>query len=179
MTYTLWSRGELLGESTLGYVRCFPNIRTGDLRATPKGVAVIERLTQARADCRATTKRVLWEKSESPVPESELKELMADYDAARDQEEALAMELRAPDGSVIPTTDIYVLDTEYLIAIGREAEEEDESAEIVLSEEDQAAVDEMLAEWEEDHPPWAQQEPEREPERYQIHVTLVDQWSIP
>lgn len=177
--YTLWSRGELLGESTLGYVRVYPNLRTGDLQVTQKGMAVIDRLTQARSDWRTTAKRVLDGKSERPVPESEMNELLADMNAAQDQEEALAMELRAPDGSVIPTEDIWVVDTEYLLAIDKESESDDDSAEEPLSEEDQAAVDEMLEEWEEDHPPWARQEPEREPERFQIHVRLVDQWAIP
>lgn len=177
MMYTLWSRGELLGESTLGYVRVYPNLRTGDLQVTPKGMAVIDRLTQARSDWRTTAKRVLDRQSERPVPESEMNELLADMNSAHDQEQALGMELHAPDGSVIPTEDIYVVDTEYLLAIAKECEEEDDD--IVLSDEDQAAVDEMLEEWEDDHPPWAQPEPEREPERFQIHVRLVDQWAIP
>ena len=45
MTYTLWSHGELLGESALDYVRVFPDLRTGDLYVTTKGRMLIERLT--------------------------------------------------------------------------------------------------------------------------------------
>jgi hypothetical protein len=179
MMYTLWSRGELLGESALGYVRVYPNLRTGDLQVTQKGLTVIDRLTQARSDWRSTAKRVLDCKSANTVPESDMNELLADMNAAQDLEEAFAMELRGPDGSVIPTEDIYVVDTEYLLAIAKESESEEDSAEEALSEQDQAAVEEMLEEWEDDHPPWAQQEPEREPERFQIHVRLVDQWAIP
>lgn len=50
MTYTLWSRGELLEESGLGYVRVFPRLRTGALHATPKGRIAFERLSQTHAD---------------------------------------------------------------------------------------------------------------------------------
>jgi hypothetical protein len=34
MTYTLWSRGRLLGESPLDFVRCIPKLRVGFLHPT-------------------------------------------------------------------------------------------------------------------------------------------------
>ena len=182
MAFTLWSRGELLGETELGYVRVFPKLRTGDLRVTPKGLAVIGRLTQARSDCVDTLRRLNRSKSHDQFRDAELKELTADMDSARDQEDAVALELRGPNGTVIPTEDIWVKDTEYLIALAAQADEEFESSESHPVEDAiiAAAVAEMeehLAELEEDNPPWAQQE--REPERFQIHVMLVNEWSIP
>jgi hypothetical protein len=50
MTYTLWSHGELLGESALDYVRVFPEVRMGDLEPTTRGLTLIGRLTQTRED---------------------------------------------------------------------------------------------------------------------------------
>ena len=42
--------------------------------------------------------------------------MTADMAAADDYEEALALELRRPDGSVVPTEEIYVRDTEFMLA---------------------------------------------------------------
>jgi hypothetical protein len=57
MAYTLWSHGELLGESALDYVRVDPNLRTGDLQMTERGLIVIDRLTQVREDCYRSARR--------------------------------------------------------------------------------------------------------------------------
>ena len=184
MTYTLWSHGELLGESELDYVRVFSHLRTGDLQVTPKGLIAIERLTQTRADSYYATRRLNRERSHGTIDPSDEKTLLADLAAEHDQHEALAFELHAPNGSVIPTESIFVTDTEYLLAIGREADEEDTSPPIdglegVLDADDLDALVDQLEEFEEDHPPWAQSATEREPARFQISVTLKDEWSIP
>jgi len=46
----------------------------------------------------------------------------ADFAAATARFEALELELRAPDGTVIPTKDITINDCDWLIEIGEEAE---------------------------------------------------------
>ena len=183
MIYTLWSRGELLGESELDYVRVFPHLRTGDLQVTPKGLIAIERLTQTHADSYYAARRVNHERSPGTVDPSDEKTVFADLAAEHDQYEALALELRAPNGSVIATDSIFVTDTDYLLAIGSEPDEEDASPPVVevegvLDPDDLAALEHELLEFEEDHPPWAQSAPAREPARFQISVTLKDQWAV-
>ena len=182
--YTLWSKGELLGESELGYVRVFPRLRTGDLKTTPKGLIAIERLTQTHADSHYSARRLTSEKLQDTVGPSDEKTLLADLAAEADQYEALALELRAPDGSVIATESIYVADTDYLQAIDSERDEEDEfptdvASEDLLDSDDRAALQQQLEEFEEDYPPWVQPAPEREPVRFQISVTVKDEWAIP
>lgn len=184
MTYTLWGHGELLGESELDYVRVFPNLRTGDLQVTPKGLIAIERLTQTRADSYYTARRLIIEKSHGPIDPSDQRTLFADLAAERDQHEALALELHAPDGSVIATESITVTDTDYLLAIGSDPFEEDTSPPVdalegVLDSDDLAALERELEAFEADHPPWAQPATEREPVRFQISVMLKDEWAIP
>ena len=184
MTYTLWSHGELLGESELDYVRVFPLLRMGDLQVTPKGLIAIERLTQTHADSYYGARRVNNERSRGTVDPSDEKTLFADLAAEQDQHEALILELHAPNGSVIATESIYVTDTDYLRAMDSEPDKEDASPPVValegvLDPDDLAALEQELEELEEDHPPWAQPAPAREPVRFQISVTLKDEWAIP
>ena len=67
------------------------------------------------------------------------------------------------------------------LAIDEERAEEDEFPEgaprEITEDDDLAAAEAMVEQWEEDHPPWAQRGPEREPVLFHIHVTLKDQWS--
>lgn len=175
MAYTLWSHGELLGQSALDYVRALPNYRTGDLEVTAKGLVVFERISQTHADGYYVMKRAN-ESVARGVPDASADEaLYADMASEADQYEALALELRGPDGTVIPTEEIWVRDTEFLMSIADESDEE----KAPLSAEDEAAVQELIAEFEEDHPPWAVDGPAREPVRFQVHVRLLDDWAIP
>jgi hypothetical protein len=183
MMYSLWSHGELLGESTLDYVRVINTLRTGDLQLTPKGLTVIGRLTQTRDDSYRGARRVIAERSDSGDESSE-PTLRADLSALHDQYDALALELRAPNGEVIPTDDIHVTDTEWLLAIDRERHGEEESSTEDAMDGGQDpdfladAVD-QLAEWVVEHPSWLPEPPERPFARFQISVTLIDEWSIP
>lgn len=185
MTYTLWSHGELIGESELDCVRVYTHLRAGDLQVTPKGLLVLDRVSQTHADAYGTARRLSREKSRGQVLASADNALFADLAAERDQYEALALELRAPNGTVVPTEDIYVRDTWYLLAIGFEADEEDELAvmndtpEHVRDSDDATGMDVLLEELENDLLPWEQTAPAREPPRFQLFVKLVDEWAIP
>jgi hypothetical protein len=184
MTYTLWSHGELLGESALDYVRVLPAVRTGDLDVTERGLIVMERLSQTREDCYRSALRVNKENPED-VDESDLAALHADLDAQRDQHDALALELRGSDGSVIPTDGIYISDTFYLRRIDDEREAEGPFITIVTANDDPGADDmtrveeEQFEEIEEQRAPWLSEPPERELVRFQIAVMLRDEWAIP
>lgn len=183
MTYTLWSHGEQLGESALDYVRVINTLRTGDLELTQKGLTVIGRLTQTREDSYRSARRVNMERSGSHDESSE-QTLRADLTALNDQYEALALELRAPNGEVIPTDDIHVTDTEFLLAIDRERDEAQESSteDAINGGQDPdflADFVDELAELAVEHPSWLPEAPERPPARFQLSVTLTNEWSIP
>lgn len=183
MTYTLWSRDELLGESALDYVRVMDNVRTGDLQLTQKGLVLIGRLTQTREDSYRSARRVNIERPAAGDEASE-QALRADLAALRDQYDVLALELRAPNGEVIPTDDIHVTDTEFLLAIDRERDEEAESAMEDDSDDDPDSVlaadlEDQLAALVVERPPWLPEAPHRPPARFQLSVTLTDEWSIP
>jgi hypothetical protein len=179
MTYTLWSHGELLGESALDYVRVFPEVRMGDLEPTTRGLTLIGRLTQTREDSYRSARRV----TNPGVDASEDSEtsFYADAKAFNDQYNALALELHAADGTVIPTEDIHIVDTEALLSRDRELKDvsDDDDLDEGLDAEADAAAAELLAAWEEDHPAWLQQGPKRPPARFQISVTLINEWAIP
>ena len=177
MTYTLWSHGELLGESALDYVRVDPNVRMGDLHVTARGLLFIERLTQSHEDAYHAACRLRNE----PVNESDLKALQADLGAERDQHERLAFELRGPDGSVLDTERIDVTDTDYLRSIGNDSCDEDgfEAERSVAECDDLYAFEDCLAEFSDESRPWLPEAPEHEPVRFQIMARLKSPWSIP
>ena len=201
MTYSLWSRGRQLGESPLDFVRCLPGLRVGFLHPTSLGNALLpvaagvtpaslafgHMLRSLKRDC---PEKVWLEMTE-----------YADYISACDEEAALELELRGPDGKVIPTKDIAVRDTEFLIAWSeeaakRDAERSEDSANPSTmvaanaarpweSEQDEIDVDDMIEEFEalaaEDAADacWRPPREERRWMRYQLQVQLASDWLIP
>jgi hypothetical protein len=71
--------------------------------------------------------------------------LHADVMAAWDQEQALELELRREDGTVIPTSDIGIIDTHYLLSIPDSMDEEEDEYE--LTPEQEAEIEEIVAEF--------------------------------
>jgi hypothetical protein len=120
------------------------------------------------------------ERSRGVVAEADEKAVAADCAAELDQYEVLQLELRAPNGMPIPTEDIFVRDTEYLMALARDADEEVDSTDVatdgVVDEDDLAALEELAFE---DDMPWAQPSSDQKPVRFQLHVRLVEEWAIP
>ena len=178
--YTLWSHGELLGESALDYVRVIPDLRTGDLHLTSRGLTLLDRLAQTHADAYYSLRRL----NSEPSNQSHAKSMAADCAAEQDQYESLALELRAPDQRVIPTEDIWIRDTEFSQAIGTECDshEEESLTDLTLAEgsdPDLEAFEAQLMELAEDPPPWVSEGPPREFPRFQLYVRLKDEWSIP
>lgn len=205
MTYTLWSRGRLLGESPLDFVRCMPNLRVGFLHPTPLGEKLLP------VACGASPASVAWGRAlrEAKVKADEKAFFMlpeyADYRSACDEEAAMALELRGPGGEVIPTEDIAVRDTEWVLATFGEkstlTEEEisdadapkrnagqstdenpdawDDSDDADLSEEEMVAELEALSVDDAADLAWRPPREERQWMRYQLQVTLIHDWSIP
>jgi len=192
MMYTLWSRGRLLGESPLDFVRCLPRLRVGFLHPTPLGEKLLP-LASGVTPASLAFSKVLQD-SNADCPDEQWHSLpeYADYQSACDEEAALALELRGPDGEVIPTEDIAVRDTEFLIAWSEERAQHDAATIGALDDEDDVLPwesseddfdeDALIAELEalsaDDTDGWRQRE-ERPWMHYQLQVKLVHDWSIP
>lgn len=118
MPYTVWSHGRLLGESALDYRRVFPRHRMGDFFPTEAGEKVMPialGVSKAGADL---VKSLSGAPPGSPA-RTHLRETSAyaDLAAAENHYDALELELRGPDGSVIPTEWIDLRDTEFLLSL--------------------------------------------------------------
>jgi len=98
----------------------------------------------------------------------------ADILSAVDHAEALALELRRSDGTVIETETIGIIDTDYLLSLPVADFDED----IALDGELLDQIDEWEAEWATDEIVSAN-EPETDWPRYQIQVHLVDPADVP
>jgi hypothetical protein len=195
-TYTIWSRGRLLGESDLDYETAFPDSRFGDFNPTEYGEKLMPMATGlSRALIDLSRSRDNW----WSLPHSCRCDAMrrtteyADAKAAEDHVEALELELRGPDGRVIPTSSIGIQDTDFLLQLGEEALGEfdsiDVGADALSAEElstielDAAALEEWFHDLEDldrEAEPWETGDWKDRPfPRYQIYVELIDEWSIP
>jgi hypothetical protein len=194
-TYTLWSKGRLLGYTELGYVRSLAFHRMGDLVTTDVGDRLLPLATAPARALRALVKasRDGLHEAGASCSGEELPQTTEYADAAEAfaQAESLELGLRAPDGAVIPTESVRVQDTHYLLELAREDEERFEreyfgdelDPRIAADIEHDAA---LIAEWFADEDldlsdvsvgdePWqVSQFP-----RYQIQIHLEDDRSVP
>lgn len=167
MQYTLWSRGRCLGQTDLGFVYRENGYRCGWFHPNDVGERLMPDATGVAPAMR----------TEFTIGPDET--LHADVLAAIDAEEALELELRGPHGMRIETESIGIIDTHYLLSIpNNDLIDEDEANK--LTPEQEAEVEEMVAEWHAAHPEAAYL-PDEEPEfpRYQIQVHLVDDRDVP
>ena len=198
MTYTLWSHGRLLGESPLDFVRCLPRLRVGELQTTTLGLALLARITDTRSDALFAAQKLHRGKSPTETrggvqATPHHASISADLAAAGDYLDALALELRRSDGSTVPTEQIDVTDTEFLVAFGAlEDERPDDSRgdELRVSfdpetDTDDSDEDEGDDDLFEDPDPlglglggWKDR-PARTLPRFQLHVTLLDEADLP
>lgn len=169
MPYTLWSRDRLLGETDLGFIYRENGFRCGWFHPTEIG----ERLMPAATGV-APAMRM-----EYTIGPDET--LHADVLAASDAEEALELEVRGPDGLRIEMESIWIVDTHYLLSIP-ENDLLDEDEMYKLTPEQEAEVEEWVAQWREEHAgeEWREDEGEEvDLPRYQLQVRLVDHDAIP
>ena len=184
MPYTLWSRGRLLGQSTLGYAQARPGLRAGDFEPTELGHKLMPIITGVGP----AIKSLFEVAKEHPLATGQADgdsdypkavrqtTVYADAVSIADELESLALELRDEYDQVVPTEHIWINDTEYLLA--RASERQDEP-ELELSPEMEAEierdVEEMLEyfrdrdQWSSDDESWKEPTPFA---RYQILVTL-------
>ncbi|HEX6053061.1 MAG TPA: hypothetical protein VFZ21_27525 [Gemmatimonadaceae bacterium] len=186
--YTLWSRGRLIGQSTLGYERAAPGLLAGDFEPSPFGEKLMPVITGVGPALRCLYRVMddVWpqvdEQADGHTPRgfpAAIRQTTEYADAVSLEHEldSLALELRGPDGAVVPTESIAVNDTEYLISL---ANAPDSVADLPLSPEVEEAIANDLAEiramramrksWEDDdEESW---KPEKPFARYQIIVVL-------
>ncbi|MGQ0712310.1 MAG: hypothetical protein ACT4PJ_01120 [Gemmatimonadaceae bacterium] len=194
MPYTLWSRGRLLGESALDYRRVFPRHRMGDFHPTEAGEKVMPVATGVSRAGVDLVKTLSGSRPGGHARE-QLRQTSeyADLAAAEDRCDALALELRGPDGVVIPTEWIDLRDTEFLLSLA-EMEDLDVpefSPEFCGIEDDDCGAPPLglsenpfqAADFEEDdyasfedEAPWRS---ERVFPRYQLQVMLREDASVP
>ena len=163
--YTIWSRGRLLGETDLGFVFRFEGVRTGWFHPTALGDRLMPIATGVSPALR--TLGMI-----GPDPTAQ-----ADVQSAVDQAQALELELRGPDGAVIATEDIGIIDTHYLLELARSDPRDEEE----LSPEEEAAVQEMLEAFTDDEGELdlSSEDEETTFPRYQIQIQLVDHGAVP
>lgn len=203
MTYTLWSHGRLLGESPLNFPRCLPRLRTGALQTTPHGQCLLARVADTRSDALFAAQELHHgitpaAAGGAPHATSPYATISADLTAADHYLNALDLELRRHDGSVIPTERIDVTDTEFVIAFGAlEDELTDEPAflpneadELHVSFDPETDIDDPDADNDDKDlledldaidlvPDGWQERPEGAPSRFQLEVILLDEGDIP
>jgi hypothetical protein len=191
VSYTVWSRERLVGESDLGYVRWNARFRSGDFFPTPFGETVIALMMESSIALTELEKVM----REYPTGEMDLNDprwrtANADIEAAENRSEALALELRDANGAVIPTEYVSIRDTYLILQMSEEREALNERhadifGEEMLDPELEADIEHDLALFESDDffddfdsEPWR---PDGEPElpRYQIHVSLLHEGAIP
>jgi hypothetical protein len=154
----------LLGETDLGFIYRENGHRTGWLHPNELGQRLMPEATGV-----APAMRIEWILGSDETAR-------ADVQSAADHEEALALELRRSDGTVIPTEDIAIIDTHYLLSLPEPELDDDEAFE--LGEEILADMEELKAEWEMNEILSAN-EPETEYPQYQIQVHLIDPADVP
>ena len=162
--YKLWSRGRLLGETDLGFLYRENEFRTGWLHPSELGQRLMPEATGV-----APAMRIEWILGSDETAR-------ADVQSAADREEALALELRRSDGTVIRTEHIAIIDTHYLLSLPDPELDDDEDFE--LDEEILAHMEELKADWEMTEILSAN-EPETEFPQYQIQVRLMDSGDVP
>jgi hypothetical protein len=100
MPYTLWSKDRLVGHTDLGFVESTPGVRFGWFHPTETGAPIVEVITApSRVLLRAT------QRGDRTSCDAELEIASANVDA-------LALQLRDENGSVVKTDDVGVIDTE-------------------------------------------------------------------
>jgi len=112
----------------------------------------------------------------------------ADFESACDRQDRLDLELRAPDGSLIPTECIALHDTEFLISVSDDeseleydewSESDWELSEAEFNSLEQDDTFDEIEGWADEYDSEWNEEPEKPFPRYQILVTLLSDKDVP
>lgn len=197
MRYTVWSRGRLIGDTDLGFVRLVDKARSGWFFPNTDGEGVMPTIAAVLPAMRAYLHRDSVDAQGDSIvhPAMHASTTFADLAEAFQHLRALELELRREDGSVVPTTEIGIQDTKQLLEL---VESDDEYAAATSWDADDELV-EADAQFEADiqhdlellvpafeaseddlHTDWMTEhlQESRFP-RYQIHVELLHGDAIP
>ena len=188
MRYTVWSRGRLIGETDLGFVRIINDLRSGWFHPNIEGERVMPVIASVLPAMRAYLHRDVVDAQGDSIVQPALhgSTLFADLAEAFQHLSSLDLELRREDGSVVPTSDIGIQDTHQVLELADldadlfESDERDDALEADVMPDEEvseqlfgAEVDDLFTEWTPDE----LEEPQFP--RYQIHVFLVHDDAIP
>lgn len=199
MSYTVWSRERLLGSTQLGYAYKPRRSRMGDFVPTELGEKLMPMatgLSPAVTELARVSRAMDGVGSNStPLAEKRLDRLRrttayADYAAAEARSEALELELRGSDGTVIATEWIAIRDIQLPLSLDGDSFGDDWSSEQLGAldpqreaalekaiEADRALIDEIQQGFDDQHD-WDESADIALP-RYQIHVRLAGDKSVP
>jgi hypothetical protein len=116
VTYTVWSRGRLIGETDLGFTRVFKRFRSGWFHPNTESERSMSVIASVLPAMQAYLLRdTVDAQGHSPVkPALHGSEQFADLAEAFQHLLSLDLELRGEDGCVVPTSDIGIQDTQQL-----------------------------------------------------------------
>jgi hypothetical protein len=117
--YTVWSRGRLIGETDLGYIRIINKARSGSFHPNAEGERLMPVIASVSPAMRAYLHRDAVDALGDPIVQPALRrsKLFADLAEALENLRSLDLELRREDGSVVPTSDIGIQDTQQLLEL--------------------------------------------------------------
>jgi hypothetical protein len=115
--YTVWSRGRLIGESDLGFMRISNRSRSGWFHPNAEGERSMSVIASVLPAMRAYLHRDAVDAQGNSLVQPALQgsELFADLAEAFQHLRSLELELRREDGSVVPTADIGIQDMQQLL----------------------------------------------------------------
>jgi hypothetical protein len=128
MPYTLWSRGRLLGESDLGFVQVFENVKFGWFHPSPAGEKLMPVLTgtgpalmKLNKMMRNPMRAMMRGKNDEPDADYprdiRATTAYADLVSIVDELEGLHLELRDPAGKVVEVDHMGIDDTEWKMSL--------------------------------------------------------------
>jgi hypothetical protein len=161
MPYTLWSRGRLLGETDLGFVQIYANMRMGWFHPSPQGQKLMPVLTGTgpalkkvgrlmRSPVRAAMRKPSDNDDGEWPKDIRATTAYADLVSSIDELEAMEIELRDSDGNVLETEHVGIDDMEFKLSF--------------ISKRDRRRLGMN------DREPWRKPDEKEAMERYQIQV---------
>jgi hypothetical protein len=199
--YTVWSRGRLIGETDLGFIRLINQSRSGWFHPNPEGERSMSVIASVLPAMRAYLHRDAVDAQGDSFVQPALhgSTLFADLAEAFQHLRSLDLELRREDGTVVPTSDIGIQDTQQLLELAALNDDDDagnwdadddlfEATERDLQREADVEPDAEVTEQELEacvegpftESEWTANDLEEPPHpRYQIHVMLLHDDAIP
>jgi hypothetical protein len=127
MPYTLWSRGRLLGETDLGFVQVYSNMRMGWFHPSPQGETLMSVLTGTgpalkkvgrlmRSPVRAAMRKPSDHDDGEWPRDIRATTAYADLVSSVDELEAMELELRDPEGMRVESEHVGIDDIEFKLS---------------------------------------------------------------